>query len=607
MADKALNQAVANLDNSIWDHRWGYKDTQLMIHPDMTVEMTGSRYKLCGYRMPYLIPFARDAFGLEVDFSSKRPLSNPPAPAPRRNEDFSAAIAQVLPPARISEDDRERRLHSHGQTTVDEVTRVLYGELERLVDLVVWPETDAECAMLVALAGIHDICLIPYGGGTNVSNALLVPKNETRTVVSVDMRRMNRIEWIDKVNFRACVQAGILGSDLEAQLEKEGLTCGHEPDSVELSTLGGWISTNASGMKKNRYGNIEDIVENVTLVTPSGVIEQVHSFPRVSMGTPLQKSLFGSEGNYGLITRAVIRIRPLPEAKKYGAIVFKDFKTGVDFLYELNQTGVIPASIRLVDNIQFRLSQALKPAPEGAGVLMDKVQKFVVLNVKNFDPHEMVAATIVMEGTAEQVEHQEKIIGRLAKKYGGLQGGSENGQRGYMLTYAIAYLRDLLADYYILAETYETTAPWDKIHDVCGAVARTVNEEHKRYGFPGRPFSSPRVTQLYPTGVCIYFTHAIYFRGVEGAEEKFADMERKLRVEIMAAGGSLSHHHGIGKLRADFMPQTMTPATTKAIHDFKSSVDPQNVFGAANNVLASNESTNNVPTSSVPAGNMISE
>ena len=124
----------------------------------------------------------------------------------------------------------------------------------------------------VELAAAHDVCLVPYGGGTSVSAALKLPADETRFIVSVDMRRMDAIEWLDHENLRACVQAGITGSHLEERLAEQGFTCGHEPDSVELSTLGGWIATNASGMKKNRYGNIEDIVENVTMVTPRGVI-----------------------------------------------------------------------------------------------------------------------------------------------------------------------------------------------------------------------------------------------------------------------------------------------------------------------------------------------
>jgi alkyldihydroxyacetonephosphate synthase len=159
----------------------------------------------------------------------------------------------------------------------------------------------------VNLAREHDVCLIPYGGGTNVTDALQVPVEETRMVVSLDMRRMNAIEWIDAENQTACVQAGILGGRLQELLAEQGFTSGHEPDSMELSTLGGWVATNASGMKRNRYGNIEDIVENVTLVTPSGVVENLYWTPRQSAGVQTYKAAFGSEGNLGLVTKAVLR------------------------------------------------------------------------------------------------------------------------------------------------------------------------------------------------------------------------------------------------------------------------------------------------------------
>jgi alkyldihydroxyacetonephosphate synthase len=587
MADKSLNKSNTQADNTIWDHKWGYIDTELIVRPDMKVVMTGDRYNLCGYDMPYIVPFADEVLGAHIDFSSKRPVvSEPQVPPPNTNQAFLAALQAVFGPGQWALDDRSRLIHSHGQTTVDEVSRVVYGHLDRVVDLVVYPESEEDCATLIRLACDHNVCLIPYGGGTNVSNALQVPESETRMVISVDMRRLNQIEWIDRVNMRACVQAGILGSHLEALLEKEGLTCGHEPDSVELSTLGGWISTNASGMKKNRYGNIEDLVENVTLVTPAGVIEECTPLPRVAMGMQLQRSLFGSEGNLGLITKAVIHVHRLPEVKKYNAIIFRDWKTGVEFMRALHDTGVLPASIRLVDNIQFRFSQALKPAPKGKDVYLDKVQKLFLLNVKHFDPHQMVAATLVMEGSADEVAYQEKTVSAVMKKFGGIAAGATNGQRGYMLTYAIAYIRDLLAQYYIIGETYETTVPWSKIHDVCAAVERTVNEEHAAYNFPGTPYTSPRLTQMYHTGVCIYFTHGFYHKGVEDPEEKFAAMEQKIRAAIMDAGGSISHHHGVGKLRKNFMGRTMSPSGARVLRDIKRNVDPENIFGVRNNVLA---------------------
>lgn len=120
------------------------------------------------------------------------------------------------------------------------------------------------------LANKHDVVIVPYGGGTNVTQSLMLSDREKRMIVSLDMSRMNRIKWVDKINMLACVEAGIIGQDLERELKNYGVVLGHEPDSVEFSTLGGWISTRASGMKKNTYGNIEDIVMNVRIVTSKG-------------------------------------------------------------------------------------------------------------------------------------------------------------------------------------------------------------------------------------------------------------------------------------------------------------------------------------------------
>src|SRR5204863_8175478 len=153
----------------------------------------------------------------------------------------------------------------------------------------------------------HNVSLIPYGGGTNVTDALRCKEDEQRTIVSVDMRRMNRIIWVDRENMMACIEAGAVGRQIIAELKKHNLTMGHEPDSVEFSTLGGWIATNASGMKKNRYGNIEDIVLDVSAVTTAGKLERTNASPRESVGLDLRRLIFGSEGTLGIITSAIVK------------------------------------------------------------------------------------------------------------------------------------------------------------------------------------------------------------------------------------------------------------------------------------------------------------
>lgn len=176
---------------------------------------------------------------------------------------------------------------------------------------------------------------------------------EKRMIVSLDMSRMNKIKWVDKVNMTACIEAGIIGQDLERELKNYGVCLGHEPDSVEFSTLGGWISTRASGMKKNYYGNIEDIVQNIKIVTSKGTYTKLSEWPRISNGPDLNHLVLGSEGNFGVITESVVRIRKIPEVKRYGSIIFPDFEVGIKFMDEMARGRLWPASIRLVDNIQF--------------------------------------------------------------------------------------------------------------------------------------------------------------------------------------------------------------------------------------------------------------
>lgn len=175
-------------------------------------------------------------------------------------------------------------MHSHG-ASLREVFALRYGRFERYCDVVLYPGTSEHVQKIVELANQHNVILVPYGGGTNVTQGLWLKQNaDTRMVVSLDMSRMNKILWVDKDNMIACVQAGIRGQDLERDLKMSGVVSGHEPDSSEFSTLGGWISTRASGMKKNTYGNIEEIVQGITFITPEGVYKKTEHWPRVSAG-----------------------------------------------------------------------------------------------------------------------------------------------------------------------------------------------------------------------------------------------------------------------------------------------------------------------------------
>ncbi|MBK34239.1 MAG: oxidase [Gemmatimonadetes bacterium] len=565
-------------------HKWGYTDTRFEFDGPKSVRVTGDRYPISGFSMPYLIPFVESV--LEVPFTEDHLIDEVvdyDLPAPVAGEEFLVRIRKDLSGDQVSQEPRDRLSHSHGQLSVDEIYRLMTGgKLDRVVDGVVYPNSEEDVRRIVEAGATCDVCLIPFGGGTNVSGALACPPDETRMIVSVDMRRMNRILWIDEINQLACIEAGISGKQMEIDLGAKGYTTGHDPDSIEFSTLGGWVSTNASGMKKNRYGNIEDIVLEASLVTPKGDVETRAVTPRNSIGVQPRSLLFGSEGNYGIITKAVMKVHPLPEAREYGALVFPDFEKGVDFLRTLRRTGTLPASIRLVNNLEFRMGQALKPATIGAEKLKSKIQHFALFKVKKFDLQKMVASTIVMEGSRAEVKAQQKTIFELAKKFGAISAGASNGKRGYSLTFGIAYIRDFVTRFGILGETFETSVPWDRIHDVCNGVREELDRQLAEHGVEGRPYLTYRVTQTYHTGVCIYFTLAFSGRGLDDPAAVYHRIEHALRQVILDRGGSLSHHHGVGKIRQGFLKQVQTDAGLQMLRETKRAIDPANIFGARN-------------------------
>jgi len=199
-----------------------------------------------------------------------------------------------------------------------------------------------------------------------------------------------------------------------------------------------------------------------------------------------------------------------------------------------------------------------------------------------YDPHRMVACTLLFEGSRSEVSRQQAAVYRIARRHGGSKAGAENGRRGYQLTFSIAYIRDFIMNHFVLGESFETSVPWNRILDVCEAVGECIEKEHERRGLPGRPFYCSRVTQIYQTGVCVYFYYGFGYEGVENPSRVYAEIETAVRQAILRAGGSLSHHHGIGKLRQEFLPEIMSPAAREWNRRTKQAIDPRNVFGSRN-------------------------
>ncbi|KAL6484657.1 hypothetical protein MHYP_G00067020 [Metynnis hypsauchen] len=561
---------------------WGYSDSRFLFNKKGQAEFTGKRYRLSGLILPSLKDWFEGTFGANLQHKSPAtPALNVSAvPPPNLNESFVEELKAAG--VGLSQEPEDRVFRSHGHC-LNEIFALREGRIGRVPDLVVWPSCHNDVVKIVELACKHNVCLIPYGGGTSVSSALECPPEETRSIVSLDTSQMNRILWIDEKNLTAHVEAGIIGQDLERQLNESGYCTGHEPDSMEFSSLGGWVATRASGMKKNIYGNIEDLVVHIKMVTPRGVIEKSCQGPRMSTGPDIHHFIMGSEGTLGVVTEVTMKIRPVPEYQKYGSIVFPNFQQGVACLREVAKQRCAPASIRLMDNEQFQFGHALKPQVSSIFTsFLDGLKKFYITKFKGFDPHHLCVATLLFEGDREKVLQHEKQVYDIAAKFGGLAAGEDNGQRGYMLTFVIAYLRDLGMDYYVIGESFETSVPWDRVLDLCRNVKERIVRECKERGVQFPPLSTCRVTQTYDAGACVYFYFAFNYRGLSDPIHVYEKVEHAAREEILANGGSLSHHHGVGKLRKEWMKEAISTVGLGMLKSVKEYVDPSNIFGNRN-------------------------
>ncbi|XP_025157110.1 alkyldihydroxyacetonephosphate synthase isoform X2 [Harpegnathos saltator] len=541
-------------------------------------------YPIGNRQLPYFAKWCQDRLGVEWEVRNMSQNLPTHLPAPILSAELLKAIEQLK--IEYSTDGADRLIRAHGHT-MREIFLLKHGSFERIPDIVIWPTNHDDVVKIINLCANYGTACIPFGGGTSVSGAVYCLANERRTIISLDTSQMNRILWIDRDNLLMCCESGIIGQDLERQLRLQGFTSGHEPDSYEFSSLGGWVATRASGMKKNTYGNIEDLMVRVRMVTGRTedsviTLERGSLVPRVSCGPDFDHMILGSEGTLGVITEVVMKIRPLPRVVKYGSVVFPNFQNGVHALREIAKERCQPASIRLMDNEQFQLGQALRPESGWIKMILQSLKQMYITGIKGFQWDQICVATLLMEGNvATDVTVQERKIYSIVEKYGGVPAGETNGERGYMLTFVIGYIRDLALEFNVLAESFETSVSWNRTLSLCRNVKSRVARDCEAHGIR-KYFISCRVTQTYDAGCCVYFYMAFKYTDLENPVETYEAIEYAAREEILASGGSLSHHHGIGKLRAPFYSESVGQAGVSLYRATKAHLDPHNIFGARN-------------------------
>ena len=467
---------------------------------------------------------------------------------PPRLEDVELPAPRIEPPASLAgicrSDRYERAAHAYGKAYRD-LVRAFRCRFDHPPDVVAHPGDERELEQVLAWCADAGAAAIPFGGGTSVVGAV-EPRVPQDAAVTIDLKRMDRVLEVDPVSRAARIQAGATGPRLEEQLQAHGLTLRHYPQSFEFSTLGGWIATRAGGHFATLHTRIDDFVESVRAVTPSGVWES-RRLPGSGAGPSPDRLLIGSEGILGVITEAWVRVQEPPVFKQSAAVLFAGFEAGAAAVRELAQSRLFPSNCRLLDPGEAALTGA---APGGRALL--------VLGFEG--PHDVSTAL------AQALE--------LCRDHGGepreKQGESEGAWRDAFLR--APYLRDTLVAAGILAETFESAITWDRFEAfVAGVRERTV----AALGGAGRV--TCRLTHAYPDGAAPYFTVLAPAR--RGAElGQWDEVKAAASEAIMAAGGTITHHHAVGRDHRTWYDRQRPDPFAAALRAAKQSVDPRGML-----------------------------
>jgi alkyldihydroxyacetonephosphate synthase len=489
-------------------------------------------------------PYFAAVLGFDVQ-PPETPAPLPDLPAPR------VALPRALA-ALGSAEPADRARHAFGRSYRD-VVRGLRGQVEHPPDLVVRPATEQHVADLLDWAGGARVAVVPYGGGTSVVGGVEPAVGDAyAAAVSLDLGALSGVLEVDATSRAARIRAGTLGPDLERGLREHGLTLRFYPQSFERSTLGGWIATRAAGHYATRLTHIDDVVQSVRAVTPTGVWES-RRLPGSGAGPSPDRMLLGSEGTLGVVTEAWVRLQARPAHRAGTSVAFESFEAGAQAVRRIVQSGLSPAGCRLVDGTEARLTQAL---PDGRALLV-----------------------LAFESPAHPVDADLAAAVAIARDAGGeplATDGGDTASGQWRETFLRApYLRDQLVLLGVLTETFETAVTWDRLPAFVESVRTATADALHRVAGGGHV--TCRLTHVYPDGAAPYFTVlAPARRGSELAQ--WAEVKASAADAIAAAHGTITHHHAVGRDHRRWYDAQRPDTFARALRAAKAALDPHAVL-----------------------------
>ena len=494
-------------------------------------------------------------------------------------EQIELPKSRINPPKSLgsifSQNQLERLNHSYGKSFPDSARSIL-GLFPSPPDLIAYPNSEQEITEILDWASSNDIAVIPYGGGSSVCGGVETDVGgDYAGVISLDMKNLNQIIEIDKDSRTASIQGGILGPELESKLKEYDLTMRHYPQSFEFSTLGGWIATRSGGHYATLYTHIDDFVESLKMITPSGLFE-TRRLPGSGAGPSPDRFAIGSEGIMGIITEASMRLQDRPTYRSSATVEFQDYEDALNALRQISQSGLFPSNCRVLDS-----NEALF---NGAG---DGTKHLLILSFESADHDKSMALGRALEISKDNnglFEPQSK------NKENAHRSGSSGSWRSSFIK--APYLRESFTRRGIIQDTFETSITWDRgfefIEDIKAETTKAIEL------ITGKPsLVTCRITHSYPDGLAPYFTFGAY-----ATPKTMIDIWKEIKLatnEICnSMGGTVTHHHAVGRdHRPNGYDKQRPELFSKVLISAKSTLDPKGVMNPGVLIDPQGKSINN--------------
>jgi alkyldihydroxyacetonephosphate synthase len=496
-------------------------------------------------------------------------------PQTRLDQDTRAALAAIVGADAVRDDRLERVVHAAGKGYVD-LVRMRAGAPAGAPDAVVLPDSHERLRAVLERCASRGLAVVPFGGGTSVVGGVEPSSGAHAAAIALDMRRIAQVSALDRESRIVTVGAGMRGPELERALAAEGLTLGHWPQSFEYVTLGGCAASRSAGQASSGYGSIAKLVLGLRMAAPAGDIA-LAPMPASAAGPGLRELIVGSEGTLGVIDEVSLRVRRAPAERRYEGVMFESFAAGVQALRAMAQEHAMPEVARLSDAAETRMAMA---QAGGGGVKGGLGRAYLSARgrgdrSKIGQQTERCIAILGFEGEQGEVKSRRRRAMGLARHSGGVALGGSPGRAWLAGRFQAPYLRDDLLSHGVMVETLETATRWsnlERLHDaVAGAIERALAEE----GTPGIVMC--HVSHLYETGASLYYTFIARQR--EGAEiEQWRAIKRAASEAIVTGGGTITHHHAVGRDHAPWLRSEIGERGVAAIGALKAELDPAGIM-----------------------------